>query len=192
MEPTRHDTDTGSPEPRPARADFGIREALPDEHQALGQLMVQVYSRLEGFPKPHEQPNYYRMLSGIGELALKPHAKLLVAVAGSRLLGGVVYFSDMAQYGSGGTATQEKHASGFRLLAVDPEARGLGVGRDLVKRCIALALEHKHAQVVIHTTSAMATAWKMYEKMGFKRSLDLDFMQGDLQVFGFRLDLTKP
>jgi hypothetical protein len=35
----------------------------------------------------------------------------------------------------------------------------------------------------------MQTAWKMYEKMGFVRSLDLDFMQGQLPVFGFRLKL---
>ena len=37
---------------------------------------------------------------------------------------------------------------------------------------------------------AMKTAWKMYEKIGFKRSEELDFMQGNLQVFGFRLDLS--
>jgi hypothetical protein len=29
----------------------------------------------------------------------------------------------------------------------------------------------------------------MYEALGFKRSPDLDFMQGELQVFGFRLGL---
>lgn len=29
-------------------------------------------------------------------------------------------------------------------------------------------------------------AWKMYEKMGFKRSEDLDFMQGELAIYGFR------
>jgi len=27
----------------------------------------------------------------------------------------------------------------------------------------------------------------MYERMGFKRSEDLDFTQGELPVFGFRL-----
>jgi len=27
----------------------------------------------------------------------------------------------------------------------------------------------------------------MYENLGFKRSEDLDFMQGELPVFGFRL-----
>jgi hypothetical protein len=36
---------------------------------------------------------------------------------------------------------------------------------------------------------AMQIAWKMYENLGFKRSEDLDFMQGELPVFGFRLAL---
>ena len=29
---------------------------------------------------------------------------------------------------------------------------------------------------------AMQTAWKMYEKVGFRRSEDLDFMQGHIPV----------
>lgn len=40
------------------------------------------------------------------------------------------------------------------------------------------------------TTEAMRTAWGMYERMGFRRSEDLDFPQEDLPVFGFRLSLT--
>ncbi len=33
----------------------------------------------------------------------------------------------------------------------------------------------------------MQVAWAIYENLGFKRSEDLDFMQGELLVFGFRL-----
>jgi GNAT superfamily N-acetyltransferase len=166
-----------------------IREATQAEHAALGQLMVSVYAGLEGFPKQAEQPRYYEMLAHIGRLAERPATTLLVAVAGSELLGGVVYISDMAQYGSGGSATQERDASGFRLLAVSPRARGRGVGHALAERCIALARERKQAQVIIHTTEAMKVAWGMYERLGFVRSPDLDFMQEALQVFGFRLKL---
>lgn len=31
----------------------------------------------------------------------------------------------------------------------------------------------------------------MYENLDFKRSEDLDFMQGELAVFGFRLKITS-
>lgn len=169
---------------------FIIREARKEEFEPLGQLMVAVYSNLDGFPNPDAQPKYYDMLARIGQMAEKPGARLLVAVGEDGLLGGIVYFADMAQYGSGGTATQEPNASGFRLLAVTPQARGMGVGRALAEACIALAKEQKHRQMIIHTTRAMQIAWAMYEHMGFKRSEDLDFQQGDLQVFGFRLDLA--
>ena len=45
--------------------------------------------------------------------------------------------------------------------------------------------------MIIHTTNAMKNAWAMYEKIGFKRSEDLDFMQGNLEVFGFRYLLWR-
>jgi GNAT superfamily N-acetyltransferase len=168
---------------------FVVREARKEEHAALGQLMVAAYAALEGFPTPAEQPLYYEMLTHIGRLAERPHTQLLVAVRDEVLLGGVVYFSAMAQYGSGGSATQERDAAGFRLLAVSPAARGLGVGRALAQRCIALAREGGRRQVILHTTRAMTVAWGLYERLGFQRSPDLDFLQEALQVFGFRLKL---
>ncbi len=167
-----------------------VRNANPDEFEEIGKLMVKVYSQLDGFPKAIEQPNYYKMLANIGELTKKPATELLVAVSNDgKIGGGLVYFSDMAYYGSGGTATQEKNASGFRLLAVDPTMRGQGLGKLLSKECIKKARQLKQNKVVIHSTMAMKIAWKMYEKLGFERSEDLDFMQGELAVFGFRLSL---
>ena len=64
------------------RQPFVIREAKEEEFGPLGQLMVSVYSNLDGFPKPEEQPHYYDMLANIGRMTQKPGARLLVAVAG--------------------------------------------------------------------------------------------------------------
>lgn len=172
-------------------AGFTIRDLRPEERDALGRLMVGVYSQLEGFPTPQEQPRYYDMLAGIGSFADKAGARVLVAVApGGELAGGIVYFSDMAEYGSGGIATTIGNASGIRLLGVDPRWRNAGVGKALANACIALAREQHHAQVILHTTQAMRIAWDMYERLGFRRSEDLDFSQQDLPVFGFRLHLA--
>ena len=167
-----------------------VRAAYPNEYTEIGQLMVEVYSSLEGFPKPSERPRYYNLLANVGDLTAKPETELIVAVSSKRtILGAVVYFGDMQYYGSGGTATKEKDAAGFRLLAVSPLARGQGVGKLLVQACIDKARKTNRQQVVIHTTRAMQTAWQMYEKSGFKRSEDLDFEQEGLEVFGFRLAL---
>ena len=150
--------------------------------------MVQVYSQLEGFPNKAQQPDYYKMLANIGAFTKQPNTELLTAVSTKEQIGGaIVYFSDMKFYGSGGTATKEQNASGFRLLAVNPSTRGQGIGKLLTNDCIQKARNNKHKQVIIHTTKSMQVAWKMYENIGFKRSEDLDFMQGELSVFGFRL-----
>ncbi|WP_010229599.1 GNAT family N-acetyltransferase [Gillisia marina] len=173
-----------------ANQNYIVRNAKADEFEEIGKLMIQVYSQLEGFPKETEQPEYYKMLANIGELTKKPNTELLIAIsADKRIVGAVVYFSDMSVYGSGGIATQEKNASGFRLLAVDHEVRGQGIGKLLTLKCIEKANEAHQQQVIIHSTEFMKVAWKMYENLGFERSEDLDFMQGNLPVFGFRLKL---
>ncbi|MFI5152895.1 MAG: GNAT family N-acetyltransferase [Chitinophagales bacterium] len=170
--------------------DIIIRNAMPSEFVEIGKLLVEVYSQLDGFPKANEQPAYYEMLANIGEFTKKPNSELLVAVSGDgKILGAVVFFSDMKYYGSGGIATKEENAAGFRLLGVDSSGRGLGIGKGLTMECIRKAKEKKLSQVIIHSTESMQTARKMYEQIGFKRSEDLDFMQGNLRVFGFRFPL---
>jgi GNAT superfamily N-acetyltransferase len=169
---------------------FQIGEARAGEYPEVGRLLVRVYGALEGFPRPHEQPGYYAMLADVGSLAHRPGARLLVArAAAGDVAGAVVYFGDMAAYGSGGAATQLRDTSGIRLLGVDDAWRGHGLGRSLTQACIDLAHAAGHAQVVLHTTQAMQHAWALYERLGFRSSPDLDFLQERLQVFGFRKPL---
>jgi GNAT superfamily N-acetyltransferase len=169
---------------------YTVRNAKSEEFEAVGQLMVQVYSQLEGFPKANEQPAYYRTLANVGDFTAKPDTELIVAVStDGKIDGALVYFGDMQYYGSGGSATGERNAAGFRLLAVDSARRGTGIGKLLVQACIDRAKASKCDQVIIHSTKSMLIAWKMYENFGFERSVDLDFLQGELAVFGFRLVL---
>jgi len=173
------------------QSDCTIRNASPSEFEEIGKLLISVYSQLEGFPKENDQPNYYKMLANIGDFTNHPETELLVAIDNNKILGAVVYFNDMKYYGSGGIATQEQNAAGFRLLGVDTNTRGKGIGKLLTQECIKKATDNKREQLIIHSTLAMKTAWKMYENIGFKRSEDLDFMQGELAVFGFRLNINS-
>ena len=169
---------------------YKIRHAKDEEFDDVGNLLVQVYSRLKGFPKIEDQPEYYTTLKNVGKLTRNPKIELLVAVSDQNNIGGaVVYYNSMKDYGSGGTATQEKNACGFRLLGVDPKYRGLGLGKQLTQYCLDKGNNSNCQNMVIHTTNSMQLAWKMYENLGFKRAHDLDFMQGNLLVFGFRLKL---
>jgi GNAT superfamily N-acetyltransferase len=169
-----------------------IEEAQAAEHSMLGDLLVRVYASLPGFPTPQEQPEYYATMRDVGALARRPGITLLVARSSmGDVLGGVVYIGDMREYGSGSAAPTIRDAAGFRWLGVDPDRRGLGIGKALAEACIERAKLAGRAQVVIHSTRAMRTAWSMYERLGFRRSPDLDFAQKGLAVYGFRLPLAR-
>ena len=167
---------------------YKIRNARPEEFEEIGEFMAKVYSQLDGFPKETDQPGYYKILRQIGILTENPETELMVAVGSDeRIVGAVVYCGDMKYYGSGGLASREQNAGGFRFLAVDPLIRRQGIGNLLIEKCIRMAKDTNRSQMIIHSTAAMQAAWKIYLHRGFKRSEDLDFMQGVLPVFGFRL-----
>jgi ribosomal protein S18 acetylase RimI-like enzyme len=70
----------------------------------------------------------------------------------------------------------------FRLLAVDPAARGRGVGRALVQACLDRARAAGKRRMTLHTTEWMAVARAMYERAGFRRE-----PEGDVQLPGVAL-----
>jgi GNAT superfamily N-acetyltransferase len=141
-------------------------------------------------PGPDLQPDYYAMLRDAAGRARNPAIHVLAAVdPAGEPVGSVDFIDDMAQYGAGGRAVEVADAAGIRLLAVRPDRRGAGIGKALTRACIDRARALGRSAVVLHTTRAMQTAWAMYERLGFARAPALDFRQGDLDVFGFRLDL---
>lgn len=169
---------------------FVIRPARPDEHPRIGRLTVAAYAALPGMPGVDEQPDYYAMLLDVARRARNPAIRVFVAVRDDgELLGCVNLIDDMAFYGSGGAASSLTDAAGIRLLAVAAVSRGHGVGKALTRYCIDAARALGRSSVVLHTTRAMHIAWGMYERLGFERVAALDFRQGDLDVFGFRLRL---
>ncbi len=170
---------------------FKIRKADPSEFKSIGLLVSTVYSKLEGFPKQEALPTYYKQLRNVGDMTDNPGTQLFIAVGdNNKPLGAVVYFDDMQNYGSKGMASSIKNAAGFRFLAVDPEARGLGIGRALSMHCIELAKKTGQEKLIIHSTKAMAVAWQMYLKIGFKRVDYLDFEGNSINVYGFEYGFT--
>lgn len=169
-----------------------IRNANPSEFKEIGVLLISVYSNLEGFPNKDIHPTYYEYLENVGTLSQDTSVELFVAVSDTnKLLGCVLFFHTMELYGSEGNASEQQNACGFRLLTVAPDARELGVGKKLTLYCMNKAETTSNNTLIIHTTNAMKTAWKMYDKLGFNRSEELDFKAGALHVYGFRYPLHR-
>ena len=127
-------------------------------------------------------------LANIGDFTHQPQTELLVAAdENNTILGAVIYFNDMKNYGSGGIATQEQNSAGFRLLGVAPTARGKGIGKLLTQECIQKAADNKRTQLIIHSTLAMKTAWEMYEKLGFNFNWNRQKTFSNYAVGGFFL-----
>lgn len=174
-----------------SKVTYEISIAAVSEYAEIGELMANVYGALEGFPSRAEQPKYYALFDNLQSLADNADTELITARRhDGELLGCVVYFGDMKFYGSGGTATSIENASGLRLLAVHPSARGNSIGKALTDTCIELTRRKNQDRLFLHTTEYMKAAWHLYEKMGFERYEEIDFYQEELPVFGFQLKLN--
>ena len=55
----------------------------------------------------------------------------------------------------------------LRMLLVEPEARGSGLGARLIKECIDFAKSSGYQQLVLWTSDTLVSARRLYEHFGF-------------------------
>jgi GNAT superfamily N-acetyltransferase len=161
-----------------------IRPVQSDEHERLGALTVDAYTRLDGHVP---EPDYEAQLADIAGRSRTAGATVLVAVEDGHVLGGVTFVdgpdSPLAEF-------THPDGAGIRMLAVEPGAQGRGVGTALTCACLDRARALGRHQVLLHSTPWMTTAHRIYERLGFRRDPSLDWTPvPGIDLLGFRLDL---
>jgi GNAT superfamily N-acetyltransferase len=102
------------------------------------------------------------LVAGIYEefynLPQAPPKNLWIAERNGKILGSVFV---IPKDGSSETAK-------LRMLYVEPEARGLGIGTLLVKQVVSFAREQGYKRIWLWTQENLASARKIYAAQGFK------------------------
>lgn len=113
------------------------------------------------------------------ELFQTPQAAYFVAEANGKILGGG------GIYPTEGLPEDTCELVKMYLL---PEARGIGLGRSLIERCLQTAKEIGFVQVYLETLEELHLALKIYHKFGFEY---LKAPMGNSKHFGCGLWMLK-
>ena len=164
-----------------------IRRIRPDEHDAVGELIVNGYDH-HGYltmPDGSFDEAYASMLRASAQR--DDEAELWLAVDNGQVLGCVTWCPAGSPYRE--LAVNDSQGE-FRGLAVDPGFRGRGVGRALVQWCLQRAREDGLDEVVLCSLPEMTPAHNLYESLGFGRRPEMDWSPSEsviLWAFSVRL-----
>jgi GNAT superfamily N-acetyltransferase len=87
------------------------------------------------------------------------------------------------------SAEDEPGVAALRTLIVDPSARGRGIGRSLVERCLEFARGAGYERIVLWTTKDLVAARRIYDAAGFQVTSEYDEDRWGASITSVRMAL---
>jgi len=138
-----------------ARVEWTLRPFRTGDMGLLGARQAVIYAEANGWGAPMEA-----LILDVCAQFLRDFQPGLeecwIAERAGRMLGSV-FVTD----GGDGIAK-------LRLLYVEPDARGLGIGRALVERCVEFARAQGYRRITLWTHTVLASARRIYASLGFE------------------------
>ena len=160
-----------------------IRDALPAEYPAVGELVVDVYRSI--IPGLDEYADELRDVAG----RIAAGVLVWVAEVDGALAGTVSYVPGLGPYAE----FQDQDGAGIRMLAVLPSFQGRGIGQALVRACLERARADGRERVYLDTTRWMESAQRLYQRIGFVRAPELDWAPvPEVKLFAYVYELERP
>lgn len=163
--------------------DVKIRQATPADYEAVARLTLSAYRALPTWVGD----DYAVELTDVAGRVAAGATVLVAEDGGGVVVGSVTLVLPPSPWFEWAPGVDGD--CGFRMLAVDPEAQGRGIGPALVEECLERARLAGRKRMIIGSTTWMTTAHRMYERLGFVRHPDLDQQWGDITGWAFVLDL---
>jgi GNAT superfamily N-acetyltransferase len=134
-----------------------IRTAIPDDAPAIASTLHKAFMEFEPLYTPEA---FAATISSPGRIRIRLNeGPIWLALQGAEAVGTA-------------SAAPQGDALYVRGMAVDPAARGSGIGRELMKRIEEYAIERGFKRLYLSTTPFLIGAIRLYEKCGFVRSED--------------------
>jgi ribosomal protein S18 acetylase RimI-like enzyme len=144
---------------------LSVEPARPEDYPRIAELTVGVY--VDG---GLATPAYAPELADVEGRASRSELLVVRDTAG-RVVGSVA----LVLAGDFGNVTASDAEAAFRMLVVDPDVQGQGVGRLLVTECLERARAAGKRRMVLSTDPLMTAAHRLYERLGFTRLPERDW-----------------
>ncbi|BCS27679.1 GNAT family N-acetyltransferase [Aspergillus puulaauensis] len=153
------------------------RASTPSDMAQIVQRHGDLYSKEHNFNKDLAESVAEEITTGFVSTHDPRSERCWIAERNGEFVGCVMLVKD-----STSGSSSDCNCAKLRLLIVDPSARGLGLGQDLVQQCTRFAREAGYQCIRLWTSSVLTAARRLYKKEGYRL-----VREEEDQTFGVKL-----